>query len=196
MSKSAMWGIGILVALLIIMFSSCGTYNGMVTAKETVDQRIGQVQNVYQRRADLIPNLVEVVKGYASHEKGTFEAVTKARASATQITLSPNSTPEQLAKFQAAQGELSAALGKLMMLKEAYPELKAAQNFLALQAEVAGTENRIAVERKEWQKAVKDYNVLIKRFPASIVASFGGFQPAAFFAADEGAKTAPKVSFK
>jgi LemA protein len=187
--------IGTVLFCFLLVVGSCGSYNGMVNDKETVDQRIGQVQNVYQRRADLIPNLVEVVKGYASHEKGTFEAVTKARASATQVTLSPNSTPEQLAKFQAAQGELSAALGKLMMLKEAYPELKAAQNFLALQAEVAGTENRIAVERKEWQKAVKEYNVRIKRFPASIIASFGGFKPAAFFAAEEGAKTAPKIEF-
>jgi len=187
--------IGVVLFCLFLVVGSCGSYNGMVNDKEAVDQKIGQVQNVYQRRADLIPNLVETVKGYASHEKGTFESVTKARSDATKITLSPNTTPEDLKKWQAAQGELSAALGKLMMLKEAYPELKANQNFLALQTQIEGTENRIATERRQWQIAVKEYNVRIKRFPASIIAGLGGFKPAPFFEAEEGAKTAPKIKF-
>jgi LemA protein len=188
---SYIW-IGIAV---ILLFWVIGSYNGLVNSKVEVDQRIAQVQNVYQRRADLIPNLVEVVKGYASHEKGTLEGVIQARASATQIKLSPNTTPEDLKKWQAAQGELSQALGKLMMLKEAYPNLKANENFLALQKQVEGTENRIAQERRMWQLAVQQYNVKCQRFPSNIIAGMFGFKTAAFFEADEGAKVAPKIKF-
>lgn len=185
-------GLGVIVLLIIMLISS---YNGLVDAKVAVDQRIGQVQNVYQRRADLIPNLVEVVKGYATHEKGTFEAVTKARADATKITLSPNTSPEEMKKWQAAQGELSATIGRLMMLKESYPELKANQNFLSLQTQVEGTENRITQERRMWQLAVQAYNVKCQKFPSSITAGIFGFKSAPFFEAEEGAKTAPKIKF-
>jgi LemA protein len=192
MKRNSWIAIGIVGFLLLWAVFS---YNGLVDAKVTVDQKIGQVQNVYQRRADLVPNLVEIVKGYATHEKGTLEAVTKARADATKIILSPNATPEQLKQFQAAQGELSAALGKLMMLREAYPDLKANKNFLALQTQVEGTENRIATERRAWQLAVKDYNVRCQKFPSSIMAGFAGFKPSTFFEAEDGAKVAPKIKF-
>jgi LemA protein len=173
-------------------------YNGLVASHIKVEQTIAQVQNVYQRRADLIPNLVEVVKGYASHEKGTFEAVTKARAEATKPTLqlSANMTPAQLQKWQEAQGQLSAALGRLMMLKEAYPDLKANQNFMALQTQLEGTENRIAQERRMWGLAVQYYNTNRRSFPTLIIANMLGFAPEPFFEAEAGAKTAPKVSFK
>jgi LemA protein len=190
--KSSWILIGVLVIAAIWVI---GSYNGLVNGKLEVDQRIAQVQNVYQRRADLIPNLVEVVKGYASHEKGTLEGVIQARASATQIKLSPNTSPADLQKWQKAQGELSQALGKLMMLKEAYPNLKANENFLALQKQVEGTENRITQERRVWQLAVQSYNGKCQRFPGNIIAGMFGFKPAAFFEADEGAKTAPKIKF-
>lgn len=188
----------ILIGVLVIMAMwGCGTYNGLVNSKLEVEQRIAQVQNVYQRRADLIPNLVEVVKGYASHEKGTFEAVTQARANATkpELKLTPDMKPEQLLAWQKAQGELGAALGKLMMLREAYPDLKANQNFLQLQAQLEGTENRITQERRMWSLAVQAYNAKCKQFPSVIVANFAGFKAEPFFEAEAGAKTAPKVKF-
>lgn len=187
----------VITVLIIVGLMVIGSYNGLVNSQVEVDQRIGQVQNVYQRRADLIPNLVEVVKGYATHERGTFEAVTKARAEATKpsIQLRPGMTAKQLKAFQAAQGELSQALGKLLMLREAYPNLKANQNFLTLQKQVEGSENRIAQERRMWQLAVQDYNSRCKRFPSNIIAGMFGFKPAAFFEAEAGAKTVPKIKF-
>ena len=172
------------------------TYNTMVTEQESVTSQWGQVENVYQRRLDLIPNLVETVKGYAKHEQGTFTAVIEARAKATSVNINAdNMTPEMLKQFQGAQGELSSALSKLMVVVEAYPELKANQNFLDLQAQLEGTENRIAFERKKFNDVAKVYNTHIRTFPANVVAGFGNFQAKPYFEAEEGAKTAPKVQF-
>jgi len=175
--------------------SSCG-YNSMVEKQETVDEKWSQVQNVYQRRADLIPNLVAVVKGYAKHESQTLENVIAARARATQITLDPDKlTPENIQKFQQAQDGLSTALGKLMMITENYPNLKANQNFLELQAQLEGTENRIAVERRGFNEAVKDYNTYIRKFPNNLTAGMFGFEKKAYFESQAGADKAPKIEF-
>lgn len=175
--------------------SSC-SYNSMVEKQETVDEKWSQVQNVYQRRADLIPNLVAVVKGYAKHESQTLENVIAARARATQITLDPDKlTPENIQKFQQAQDGLSAALGKLMMITENYPDLKANQNFLELQAQLEGTENRIAVERRNFNEAVKDYNTYIRKFPNNLTAGMFGFEKKAYFEAQAGSDKAPKIEF-
>ena len=173
-----------------------GAYTGMVTAEEDVDTAWSQVENVYQRRADLIPNLVNTVKGYASHESETLEGVVNARAKATQITVDPeNLTPEQLQKFNEAQGELSNALGRLLAVTEAYPDLKANQNFLELQAQLEGTENRIATERMKFNETAKGYNTLIRKFPKNIIASVFGFEKKPYFEAQEGADKAPAVQF-
>ena len=173
-----------------------GAYNGMVTAEEGVQSAWSQVENVYQRRMDLIPNLVSTVKGYASHEAETLEGVVNARSKATQVTVDPeNLTPEELQKFNEAQGELSGALGKLLAITEAYPDLKANQNFLELQAQLEGTENRIATERKKFNEVAMGYNTLIRRFPKSIIASIFGFERKGYFEAQEGADNAPKVEF-
>jgi LemA protein len=184
-----------LVVLAILILWLIGSYNGLVNSYETVEQAIGQVNNVNQRRFDLIPNLVETVKGYAAHEKGTLEEVTKARASIGQIKLAPNMTPADLQRWQQAQGDFAAALSRLMMVSERYPDLKASQNFRDLQAELAGTENRIAVERRQWLLASRTYNVKVKRFPSNTVATIFGFHTVAYFEAEAGAKTAPKVKF-
>lgn len=171
-------------------------YNGMVVKDENVASQWAQVQNAYQRRADLIPNLVATVKGYANHEQGTLTAVIEARSKATQMQLSPDQlTEENLKKYQEVQGQLSAALGKLMMVREAYPDLKANTNFLALQDELAGTENRISVERKKFNDSARDYNTYIRSFPRSIIASISGFDKKAYFEADQSAQSAPKVQF-
>ena len=168
----------------------------MVNKQETVTAQWGQVQNAYQRRADLIPNLVNTVKGYAAHEQETFTAVVDARARATQVNINPEDiTEEGIQQFQQAQGQLSAALGKLLMIRENYPELKANQNFLALQDELAGTENRIAVERNRFNEAARDYNQYIRRFPHVIYAGWFGFNKKGYFEADAGAQTAPAVNF-
>ena len=171
-------------------------YNGMVKGDEGVQAAWSQVENVYQRRADLIPNLVATVKGYAEHESETLENVVAARSKATQMTLdAENLTPEALEKYQKAQGELSNALGRLLMIQENYPDLKANQNFLDLQSQLEGTENRIAVERQKFNEAARAYNTLIRQFPKNIIAGMFGCEKKPYFEADETAKTAPKVEF-
>jgi len=168
----------------------------MVEKQETVSSQWAQVQNAYQRRADLIPNLVATVKGYASHESSTLTAVTEARAKVSQINLSADElTEENLKKFQQAQGELGSALNRLMMVREAYPDLKANTNFIALQDELAGTENRISVERNKFNVTVQDYNQYIRKFPRNIYAGWFGFDKKAYFEADQGSQAAPKVEF-
>ena len=186
----------ILIAILgVFTLSSCG-YNSMVNKQEAVSAQWAQVENSYQRRADLIPNLVSTVKGYASHEQETFTAVTEARSKATQVTVNPEDlTEESIQQFQEAQGQLSSALGKLLMIRENYPELKANQNFLALQDELAGTENRIAVERNRFNEFARDYNQYIRRFPHVIYAGWFGFKKKGYFEADAGAQSAPVVEF-
>jgi LemA protein len=173
-----------------------GVYNNMVVEDENVQAAWSQVENVYQRRADLIPNLVATVKGYAEHESSTLENVIAARAKATQVTVDPaNLTPEALEQFNAAQGELSSALGRLLLIQENYPDLKANQQFMELQAQLEGTENRIATERMKFNETAKAYNTLIRKFPDNIIASMFGFEKKAYFEAQAGAETAPKVEF-
>ena len=171
-------------------------YNQIVVSDEYVQSMWAQVENVYQRRADLIPNLVSTVKGYAAHESETLESVVAARSKATQVTVDPSDlTPEALARYNAAQGELSNALGRLLMIQESYPDLKANQNFLELQAQLEGTENRIATERMKFNDAVKSFNTGIRRFPDNIIASMFGFEKKGYFEAQEGAQAAPAVEF-
>ena len=192
-----------LITILIIVAILLGgfvwvknVYNQMVVSDENVQAAWSQVENVYQRRADLIPNLVSTVKGYAAHESATLENVVAARAKATQVTVDPaNLSPETLAQFNAAQGELSTALGRLLLIQENYPELKANQNFLDLQAQLEGTENRITTERMKFNEAAKAFNTGIRRFPDNIIASMFGFEKKAYFEAQAGAETAPKVEF-
>ena len=171
-------------------------YNNMVVSDENVQAAWAQVENVYQRRADLIPNLVSTVKGYAAHESETLESVVSARAKATQVTVDPTDiTPEAISQFNAAQGELSTALGRLLLIQENYPDLKANQNFLELQAQLEGTENRIATERMKFNEAAKAFNTGIRKFPDNIIASMFGFEKKAYFEAQAGTETAPKVEF-
>ena len=171
-------------------------YNGLVSTQESLNKSWANVENQYQRRADLIPNLVETVKGYAKHESSTFEAVVNARAKATQMTIDPtNLTPEKLQEFQAAQGELSSALGRLLLLREAYPELKANQNFIELQAQLEGTENRITVAREQFNQEVQNYNTMVRKFPKNIIAGLFGFERKPTFEAEKGAEKAPEVKF-
>ena len=184
-----------IIAVVIYLWFKSG-YNAMVEKQETVQAQWAQVENVYQRRADLIPNLVATVKGYAEHEQGTLTAVIEARAKATGVTIDPtNITPEQLEQFQAAQDQLSGALSRLLVSVEAYPELKANENFLALQSQLEGTENRIAVERQKFNDTAKDYNQYIRKFPRNIIASLFDFEKVGYFKAQAGAETAPKVEF-
>ena len=183
----------VLIVLAVIVVWGISAYNGLVKSEEGVKTAWSQVENVYQRRADLIPNLVATVKGYAAHESETLEGVVAARAKATQMTVNAdNLTEEQIAEFQKAQGELGSALGRLMAISEAYPDLKANQNF---RAQLEGTENRIAVERKAYNQAARDYNTSIRVFPKNIIASVFGFKSKGYFEAQEGAQTAPKVEF-
>ncbi len=183
------------VVFLIFMWGKNG-YNKMVSQEEQVTTAWSQVENVYQRRADLIPNLVATVKGYAAHEQETLEGVVNARAKATQTTIDPtNMTPESMAKFQQAQGELSQALGRLMVIAEQYPDLKANQNFLELQAQLEGTENRITVERQKYNDTARLYNTTIRLFPKNILAGIFGFEKKLYFEAKEGAENAPVVQF-
>ncbi|PKO99633.1 MAG: LemA family protein [Bacteroidetes bacterium HGW-Bacteroidetes-8] len=183
------------VLFLIFMWGKNG-YNKMVSQEEGVITAWSQVENVYQRRADLIPNLVATVKGYASHERETLEGVVNARAKATQTTIDPtNMTPESMAKFQQAQGELSQAIGRLMVVVEQYPDLKASQNFLELQAQLEGTENRITVERQKYNETARLYNTTIRLFPKNILAGIFGFDKKEYFEAQEGAESAPVVQF-
>lgn len=196
--KSKIIGIvAIIVIAGIFVIWGVSKNNSFVGMDEAVSTQWAQVQNAYQRRADLIPNLVATVKGYATHEQQTLTEVVEARAKATQITVDPNNlTPEKLQQFQQAQGELSQALGRLMMVREAYPDLKANTNFLQLQDELAGTENRISVERQKFNALTQEYNTSIRRFPANIIASIGGFERKPLFEADQSAQQAPKVDFQ
>lgn len=188
--------IGIIVAIVIIGGWAASAYNSMVGEQEKATTALANVQSAYQRRADLIPNLVEVVKGYAEHEKGTFEAVVNARAKATQITLDPtNLTPEKLKEYQQAQGELGAALGRLIAVQENYPDLKANENFKDLQVQLEGTENRINEARNTFNKVVQEYNVVIRSFPKNMLAGIFGFNKMDKFEAEAGAEKAPQVKF-
>lgn len=187
----------ILVAVVaIIAFWAISGYNSLVSMDENVSNQWANVETQYQRRADLIPNLVNTVKGYAAHEKETLEGVIAARSQATQIKVDPTDlTPEKLAEYQKAQGQLATALGKLLAITENYPDLKANQNFLELQAQLEGTENRINVARKNFNDAAKAYNTAIRRFPKNILAGMFGFDKRAYFEAAEGAEQAPQVQF-
>lgn len=192
MKKSLITLLAVIGGVVILVLWIIGTYNKLVTLDEAVPAQWAQVENVYKRRADLIPNLVATVQGYAKHESGTFQAVVEARAKATQITVDPkNLTAEKLKEYQAAQGQLSSALGKLMMIQENYPNLKANQNFLDLQAQLEGTENRITTERMNFNEAAKAFNTVIRRFPGMLF----GFDKRAYFEATEAEKETPKVQF-
>src|SRR6201991_4035231 len=185
----------ILVIVAVMSLSSC-SYNSMVKMDENIKAKWGAVESQYQRRADLIPNLVNTVKGVANFEKSTLVDVTNARAKATAITVDPTKlTPETIQKYQAAQGQLSTALGRLLVASEKYPELKATENFTGLQAQLEGTENRIAVSRRDFNEAVQAYNTKIKSFPSNILANMFGFAPKGYFQADAAAANAPKVQF-
>lgn len=184
------------VLILIMVGGTLTTYNGLIAKDEAVATAWGNIQSQYQRRADLIPNLVSTVKGYAKHESETLENVMAARAKATQITVNAdNLTPEKLKQYQAAQGELSQALSRLMAVSENYPNLKANENFSELQAQLEGTENRINESRQIYNSAVQTYNVSVRRFPANIVAGMFGFDKKNQFEAEAGAEKAPKVEF-
>lgn len=188
----------IIFIAIVAMFSltSCSTYNNMVTMEEGVRSAWSNVETQYQRRSDLIPNLVSTVKGYAAHEQSTLSAVVDARAKATSVTLSPEElTAENMAQYQQAQSAVTSALGRLIAISENYPDLKANQNFLELQAQLEGTENRITVARKEFNDATQAYNVAVRRFPANIVAMIFGFDQKPYFEAEAGTSTAPKVEF-
>ncbi|MCD8072252.1 MAG: LemA family protein [Alistipes sp.] len=186
----------ILVIAAILVLMGVGAYNGLVTSREKVNTAWAQVENQYQRRADLIPNLVSTVKGYASHEQQTLQAVVDARARATSINIDPgNLTPETLAAYNQAQGQVGSALGRLLAVAENYPDLKANQNFLELQSQLEGTENRIAVERQRFNEAAQEYNTAIRRFPRNLFAGIFGFHQKPYFQSQEGAATAPVVQF-
>ena len=192
----AVVGVFLLTAFSVVSWG-VSTYNSLVSLDEGVNGAWAQVQNQYQRRFDLIPNLVEVVKGYAAHEKDVLVGVTEARAKVGQLNVSPEilKDPQAFQRFEQAQGGLSSALSRLMVVIEKYPDLKANQNFLQLQAQLEGTENRIAVERKRYSEVVQEFNILIRKFPASFIAGFGGFSQKAYFSAETQAQTAPKVKF-
>ena len=193
MKKSTIILVAVIAALAMWVISA---YNGMVKMDESVSTAWSNVENQYQRRADLIPNLVNTVKGYAAHEKETFEAVVSARSKATQMTVDPeNLTPEKLQEYQKAQGEIGAALGRLLAITENYPELKANENFKELQAQLEGTENRISVERRNFNEVARTYNTSIRTFPKSILAGMFGFDKRPYFEAEEGANKAPEVKF-
>ena len=186
----------IIVVLIVAAIMSVSKYNTMVGMEESVSEQWANVETQYQRRADLIPNLVSAVKGYAAHEKDVFESVTKARASATSVKIdASNLTAENIRQFQAAQGSLNSALSRLLAVAERYPDLKANQNFLELQAQLEGTENRIAVERRRFNEQVKLYNTYIRKFPTNLVASMFGFERQVTFEADDGSEKAPEVQF-
>ena len=190
--KKWIW-IGV-VAVVVIFFYA--TYNGFVNKEEGLKSAWSNVETQYQRRADLIPNLVSTVKGYAAHETQTLNEVTEARARATSINLSADDlTPERLQQFQQAQAQVRSALGRLIAVSESYPDLKANRNFLELQAQLEGTENRIAVARKDFNAAAQQYNVSVRRFPANLVARMFGFGPKPYFESAEGTEAAPQVTF-
>ena len=197
MKKKGLITVIIIVVVVLAIYAWIkGAYNGMVQRQESVEAQWAQVENVYQRRADLIPNLVATVKGYAEHEESTLTAVIEARAKATSITIDPtNIEPDDLAKFQAAQDELSGALNRLLVSVEQYPDLKANENFLALQSQLEGSENRITVERQKFNERAKEYNQYIRMFPRNIIANMFDFEKVGYFKAQAGAETAPKVEF-
>ncbi len=198
MKKGLLIGLGIIVVLvLIIGFAIQGTYNDIVAKEQEVNQQWAQVENVYQRRADLIPNLVATVKGYAAHESEVLETVTASRAQVGSVRVTPDilNNPAEFQKFQQAQAGLSSALSRLMLVVERYPDLKANQNFLELQSQLEGSENRIAVERKRFNESAQSYNTRIKQFPAVIVARFFGFNEKQYFQSTPGSEKPPVVNF-
>ncbi len=186
----------VIIVVVVALFWSVNLYNGFVNQDESVKKSWANVEAQYQRRSDLIPNLVSTVKGYAKHEKETFTQVIEARSKATQITVDPqNLTPEKMKEFQNAQGEITTALGRLIAIGENYPQLKASENFSELQAQLEGTENRINEARHNYNEAVNNYNVKVRQFPANIIADICGFDEKAPFEATEGAEKAPEVKF-
>lgn len=194
--KNLTWSVGLIVAGLILLFGGCNTYNSLVNLDEDVENEWGKVQSAYQRRADLIPNLVNTVKGVANFEQTTLTQVVEARAKATSTTIDPsNITPESLKEFQQAQQGLSSSIGRLLVVSESYPELKASNNFLELQAQLEGTENRIKVSRDNFNDVVTTYNKKVRRFPASLFAGIMGFSKRAQFEAADNAQDAPTVTF-
>ena len=198
MKKALLITLGVIVIIGLsvgLMFG--GTYNNLVTKEEGVKSAWSQVENVYQRRLDLVPNLVATVKGYAAHEKETLQNVVEARSKIAKMNITSDvlNNPDALAKFREAQTQMTSALSRLMVVVEQYPDLKASQNFLALQTQLEGTENRITVERKRFNETAQDYNAFRRRFPNVVVANFMGFQNKAYFQADQDAKTAPQVRF-
>ena len=185
-----------IVVIALVAIWGISSYNGLVSMDENVSNQWANVETQYQRRSDPIPNLVNTVKGYAKHESQTLEAVMAARSQATQVKIDPsNCTPQQLAAYQKAQGDVTTALGKLLAITENYPDLKANQNFLELQSQLEGTENRINVARKDFNDTAKKYNTSLRSFPRNIVASMFGFEKRAYFEAEAGAEKAPKVEF-
>ena len=196
MKKSIAILLAVLAVLAVIALWGVGVYNDLVAAQEDVESAWAQVENQYQRRADLVPNLVATVKGYAKHEQETLDQVVEARAKATQITIDPaNATPQQLAAYQSAQGELTQALGRLLAVAENYPDLKANENFRDLQAQLEGTENRITIARQMFNETARAYNTKVRRFPNNIIAGIAGFEKKPYFEAEQGAQHAPKVEF-
>ena len=198
MRKGLLIALAVIAGMAILSYSFFGgTYNSLVKAEEVVSESWAQVQNVYQRRADLIPNLVETVKGYAAHEKETLRAVTEARARATGMNVSADivNDPQAMANFEKAQASLSSALSRLLVSVEQYPDLKANQNFLALQTQLEGTENRITVERMRFNQAARDFNTKLRSFPTNFLAGMFGFSKKAYFQAEAGSEKAPKVAF-
>ena len=196
MKKGCSGLIAVLVILAIFVIWGIKAYNSMVKQREAVNTAWSNVENTYQRRADLIPNLVSTVKGYAKHEQSTLEGVVEARAKATQIKVDPANLDEaSLKKFNDAQGELGSALGKLLMIQENYPNLKANENFLELQSQLEGTENRINVARSNFNDTAKNYNTYLQKFPNNVISGLFGFKTKPYFEAAAGAETAPKVEF-
>ena len=191
-----MFILGIVAVVILVVAMLAGSYNSLVAKEEKVEKEFSNIAIQLKRRADLIPNLVETVKGYAAHESETLEDVVTARAKATQVVVDPtNATAEQLAAFQAAQGELTQALGRLMALSENYPDLKASQNFSALQSQLEGTENRITVARNNFNEVARNFNTLIRRFPTNLIANTMNAEKRPYFEANEGAEQAPQVQF-
>lgn len=185
-----------IVVIALVAIWGISSYNGLVSMDENVSNQWANVETQYQRRSDLIPNLVNTVKGYAKHESETLESVMAARSQATQVKIDPsNCTPQQLAAYQKAQGDVTTALGKLLAITENYPDLKANQNFLELQSQLEGTENRINVARKDFNDTAKKFNTSLRRFPRNIIASMFGFEKRNYFEAEAGAEKAPKVEF-
>lgn len=194
MKNKTLWIVLGVVAVVVVW--AIVSYNGLVTKQEKVSEAWANVETVYQRRADLIPNLVATVKGYAAHEEQTLMAVTEARAKSTSLNIDPTTaTPEQMAEWTKTQDEVGSAIGRLIAISESYPDLKANQNFMDLQKQLEGTENRISTERREYNQQVRDFNASIRRFPTNLIASMFGFEKMEMFEAQEGAEVAPVVAF-